>query len=140
MINLSNYSTRVGLAVEQEDHSLAALGRLQSAHLTAIPFENLDVLADRGVRIDLASIEDKLVNGRRGGYCFEQNRLFANVLEQLGWEVRTLSARVRRGNRGLTALTHMTLEVTVERVPYLVDVGFGGYGALVPVPFTGSPV
>ncbi|MCB9378191.1 MAG: arylamine N-acetyltransferase, partial [Holophagales bacterium] len=119
----------------------ATLGRLQAAHLAAIPFENLDVRLGRPIALDLASLEAKLVARRRGGYCFEQNALFAAVLRALGFEVETLEARVRPpGATATLPRTHMALRVRFAEGDRLADVGFGGDGPLAPVPFDGSPV
>ena len=65
----------------------SALAGLHLAHATHIPFENLDVLLGRPIRLDLASLLAKLVAGGRGGYCFEHNLLFASVLQTLGFSV-----------------------------------------------------
>lgn len=113
----------------------ATLDALHAAHATAIPFENLDILLGRPIRLDLASVQAKLVAGRRGGYCFEQNALFAAVLEHFGFAVTRLAARVRFRTDRVLARTHMTLRVDVEGVPLLADVGFGGEGPILPVPF-----
>ena len=115
------------------------LEALHRAHLAAIPFENLDVRLGRPIRLDLDSLEAKLVEGRRGGYCFEQNTLFAAALRALGFDVDTLEARVRRGSGSLLPRTHMVLRVRVGGRDWLADVGFGADGPLVPVPLDGSP-
>jgi N-hydroxyarylamine O-acetyltransferase len=62
--------------------SITTLRALQARHPVAIPFANLDVLRGTGVRLDPASVEQKLVGDRRGGYCFEHNLLFATVLRR----------------------------------------------------------
>jgi N-hydroxyarylamine O-acetyltransferase len=118
--------------------SRATLDALHLAHATHIPFENLDIQLGRPVRLDLASLEAKLVRGRRGGYCFEQNRLFATALEALGYDVTPLAARVRYGTTAVLARTHMTLLVDVDGERLLADVGFGAQGLLLPVPI-GQP-
>jgi len=119
---------------------LAALGKLHLAHLAHIPFENLDVRLGRRVGLDLESLQAKLVRARRGGYCFEQNALFAAALRSLGFDVATLEARVRPpGAIEPLPRTHMVLEVRVEGTAWLADVGFGGDGPLLPVPLDGSP-
>lgn len=108
--------------------TLATLQSLQERHPQAIPFENVDVLLDQPIRLDLASLQQKLVHDGRGGYCFEQNALFAAVLRQLGFRVTTLSGRVR-WNVSADAVpprTHMVLRVDLDEGPYLADVGFGG--------------
>src|SRR6516164_7620350 len=73
----------------------AVLQALHLAHVTHIPFENLDIQLGRPIRLDLESLQAKLVRARRGGYCFEHNTLFAAVLERLGFGVTRLAARVR---------------------------------------------
>ena len=110
------------------------LDRIHLAHATTIPFENLDILLGHPIRLDLESLQAKLVRGRRGGYCFEQNTLFAAALERIGFRVTTLAARVRHGNTRLLPRTHMLLQVDLDDGPYLADVGFGGGGPLRPVP------
>jgi N-hydroxyarylamine O-acetyltransferase len=118
----------------------AVLEAIHLAHATHIPFENLDILLQRPIRLDLSSLQAKLVTGRRGGYCFEQNLLFSAVLQQLGFSVRQLAARViYRGVRRLPR-THMLLLVDLEGATWLADVGFGVEGLLLPVPFGSGQV
>jgi N-hydroxyarylamine O-acetyltransferase len=119
--------------------ALHVLEALHFAHATHLPFENLDILLGKPVLLDMASLQAKLVRGRRGGYCFEHNLLFAAALERLGFTVRRLAARVRYRTRGLTPLTHMVLVVEVGNEPWLADVGFGAEGLLLPVPLDGRP-
>jgi N-hydroxyarylamine O-acetyltransferase len=105
------------------------------AHATHIPFENLDILLGRPIRLDLASLQAKLVHGGRGGYCFEQNSLLAAALEEIGFSVTRLAARVRYGTTMVLPRTHMLLLVRCEGRSWLADVGFGAEGLLLPVPF-----
>jgi N-hydroxyarylamine O-acetyltransferase len=116
---------------------LATLAALHAAHTASIPFENLDIQLGRPIRLDTASLEAKLVAGRRGGYCFEQNSLFAAALRTLGFELRLREARVRRGASTLLPRTHLVLEVFLDGGSWLADVGFGGDGILGPVPMDG---
>jgi N-hydroxyarylamine O-acetyltransferase len=116
----------------------ATLAALHRAHATHIPFENLDILLGRPILLDLASLQAKLVAGRRGGYCFEQNLLFSTVLQALGFAVTQLAARVRAGSDTLRPRTHMTLRIDVEGTGWLADVGFGAAGPLLPVSFDGA--
>jgi N-hydroxyarylamine O-acetyltransferase len=112
----------------------AVLQALHLAHATRVPFENIDVLLGRPVRLDLDSLQGKLVRGRRGGYCFEHNTLFAAALEAIGFRVTRLAARVRFGAARILPRTHMLLEVEAGGSAWLADVGFGGDGLLHPVP------
>ncbi len=133
-LDLDAYLRRIGYAGERRP-SFAALEAMHLAHATTIPFENLDILLGRGVRLDMAALQAKLVAGRRGGYCFEQNLLFAAALERIGFGVARLGARVRYRAPALMPRTHMTLIVEAGGMRWLCDVGFGAEGLLKPVPF-----
>lgn len=126
-LDLDRYFARIGYEGPRVA-SLAVLRELHRLHPLAIPFENLDPLAGRRVSIKLPDIVEKLVTQRRGGYCFEQNTLFAHVLIQLGFAVTPLAARVLYGQQpgARTPRTHMLLRVEAEGDAWLVDVGFGG--------------
>ncbi len=113
--------------------TLATLRDVHLAHATHIPFENLDILLGRPIRLDLESIAQKLIAARRGGYCFEQNALLAAVLETIGFRVTRLAARVRMGATEVRPRSHMLLAVDVDGEKWLADVGFGGDGLLLPV-------
>ena len=69
---------------------LPSLTRLQQLHMTAVPFENLDIALGDGVALDAATAVDKIVEGGRGGWCFEVNGAFAALLEALGFRVTSL--------------------------------------------------
>ncbi len=108
--------------------TLAVLHSIVAHHITAIPFENLDVLLGRGIDLAPAAVERKLVTARRGGYCFEQNSFLLRVLTAMGYRATPLSARVRRGQpRDFTPpRTHLFLRVEIDGVAWLADVGVGG--------------
>src|SRR5690606_7864498 len=100
------------------------------------PFENLDVLLGNKPRLDVDSLERKLVQARRGGYCYEHATLVAAVLRELGFAVRMHSARVVMVvPRSSSPRTHMFLTVG----DLMVDPGFGGLAPRVPVPLDGTP-
>lgn len=108
--------------------NLGALDRIVDAHVRAIPFENLDVLLGRGIRLTPEALQDKLIAQQRGGYCFEQNGLLLLVLHAMGFDVTPLSARVRylRPRDVTPPRTHLFLRVTIDGVPWVADVGVGG--------------
>jgi len=114
----------------------ATLAGLHRAHVTAISFENADIMLGRGVAVDLPSIQDKLVRRGRGGYCFEHGQLLGAALERLGYGVDRLLARVS-GERD--ARTHLVLRVRAGQQCWVADTGFGT-GLIEPLPFeVGSP-
>jgi N-hydroxyarylamine O-acetyltransferase len=124
-MNLSAYLQRIGFAaVPRPD--LATLQALQHAHVHSVPFENLDVQLGRAVPFGLTASFAKIVQRRRGGWCYEMNGVFGWALQQIGFTVQRLSAGVMRERVGDGQLgNHLCLKVTLDR-PYLVDVGFGG--------------
>lgn len=126
---LSSYFTRIGFSCKGiPKPTLDTLRELNRLHTQTIPFENLDPFMGRRVPIDLESIRKKLVDGSRGGYCYEQNKLFRHVLEQIGFNVSTYAGRVVWGfdEPRFNATTHMLLGTKIEGKEYIVDVGFGG--------------
>jgi len=121
------YLARVGLTARPE-MSPEGLALVQTAHRLSIGFENLDVMLGRPILIDSRAVFDKLVTRGRGGYCFEQNRLFADMLVALGFSLRPLLARVMLGaaEADVTPRTHTLLLVDLGGGPWLADAGFGG--------------
>lgn len=121
-VDIERYLQRIGLT-EAPTVDLAGLTLLQRAHLTTVPFENLDVVAGVEVRTDVAWSLDKVVNRGRGGWCFELNGAFGALLRALGFDVLNLGAAVLFDGPS-KIVDHLTLEVGLDRT-YLVDVGFG---------------
>lgn len=104
-----------------------ALRTLHLAHLLAVPFENLSVHLGEEVALDADALVAKLVDRRRGGFCYELNGAFGALLSALGFEVTPLQARVvgKDGRLGIP-YDHMALRVrTAEGTTWLADVGFG---------------
>lgn len=135
-IALAEYCRRIGHDAELRP-DVETLTALHRRHPAAIAFENIATLTGRPVSLEPADVEAKLVAGRRGGYCFEHNRLFAAVLEQCGFDVRCLAARVVWNREDAPALprTHMLLRVETPAGPRLADVGFGGLTLTAPLEF-----
>jgi N-hydroxyarylamine O-acetyltransferase len=130
-VNVGAYLDRIGYASAVEPTHVV-LAALQRAHMLTVPFENLDIALGRRLVLDRRDNYAKIVERRRGGWCFELNGLFGWLLEQLGYGVTLLGSRVD-GERGPgLELAHLLLRVDLDR-PYLVDVGFGE-GSLEPVP------
>jgi N-hydroxyarylamine O-acetyltransferase len=124
---LDRYLARIGFGGTIRP-DFPTLATLHAAHVDAIPFEGFDPLLGRPVKLDLASVQEKLVDSRRGGYCFEQNALLKAALEAIGFKVVGLGARVRwmsPPDAPLGPRVHMLLKVDLADGPHLVDVGFG---------------
>jgi N-hydroxyarylamine O-acetyltransferase len=120
------YLKRIG-APRPVSPDLGALRELQLAHLYAVPFENLSIHLGEPIVLDQDALVSKVVQRRRGGFCYELNGAFAALLRELGYRVSMLSARVfgAEGRPG-PPFDHMTLRVDLAE-PWLVDVGFGRF-------------
>lgn len=146
-MNVGSYLSRIGLAPSDvRDTDLATIERLQQAHLTTIPFETMAVAGypseDRrreGVSLDVADMYDKIVERHRGGICHELNGLFGWLLDECGFDVERLAARVVSPEHGSYGPPggHRSLLVRLDE-PYLVDVGFGGEVLRHPLPLDGT--
>jgi N-hydroxyarylamine O-acetyltransferase len=134
-LDLDAYTTRIGYAGPRTA-SLEVLRELHWRHPASIPFENLDVVLKNPTRLDLASLQDKLIARRRGGYCYEQNTLLMAALQQMGFTVRSLAARVQWQAGGkVAARHHMVLLVSLAEGEFIADVGFGGLTMTAPLKF-----
>jgi N-hydroxyarylamine O-acetyltransferase len=133
-IDLDAYFRRIGWA-GATNPDFETLAGLLDGHTARIPFENLDVLSGRPVRLDPASLEEKMVRSGRGGYCFEHATLFFHVLDALGFQTLRHAARVVLFAPPTQApRTHMFLTVTLDGTRYVVDPGFGAQSPRVPLP------
>ena len=135
MFDLDRYLERIGL------EGRPGIAAVHLAHVTSIPFENLDPHRGIPVSIELPDLERKLVAERRGGYCFEQNLLLGGALEALGAEVDLLLARVRVGAPAGSKRprSHLLLRVRAEGSTWHADVGFGRGSLFEPIPFGPGP-
>ncbi|WP_344030083.1 arylamine N-acetyltransferase family protein [Pseudonocardia kongjuensis] len=127
------YLDRIGVAPGPPD--VALLSRIVRAHVATIPFENLDPFTGTEPPVERAGIVAKLVHGRRGGWCFEHNRLLHDVLGDLGYRVTPLVGRVRLGLPDGAPPTMRTHRLTLIEITatagdtggtFVADVGFGG--------------
>jgi N-hydroxyarylamine O-acetyltransferase len=124
MFDVAAYLDRVGY-IGPTAPTLENLRALQRAHLFSVPFENLDIALGRKIVIDEQAFVRKVVEQRRGGFCYELNGAFAALLRVLGFRVTLLSARVARDAGGWGPdFDHLAVLVDLAE-PWLVDVGFG---------------
>jgi N-hydroxyarylamine O-acetyltransferase len=125
--DLSAYLARIGYDGPRTP-TLETLRAIHFLHPQAIPFENLNPLLGIPVRLDLQSLQHKLVRSKRGGYCFEHNMLFRQALLALGFQLSGLGGRVvwnRPDSTTTPPRSHMVLRVEIDGVTWLADVGFG---------------
>lgn len=132
LFNLDKYLERINYsgstkATEETLHGL------HICHTLNVPFENLDVFYGRSPLLDEASLYNKIVLNRRGGYCFEMNGIFSIVLKKMGFKVTDLLARVTIDGMNYTAKTHQVLLVETGNTRWLADVGFGNDGIIAPL-------
>lgn len=131
--DLAAYLRRIGRS--EIAPTAEGLFGLQGAQMRSIPFENIDPLTGREPDIRPAAVQRKLVEDRRGGYCFELNTLLGAAMAEIGFPVRRLLARVRMGAARGGARSHLALRTEIDGTRYLVDAGFGGPAPLAPLLF-----
>lgn len=125
--DLDAYLRRIGYSGAREP-TLETLRAVHFRHTEALPFENLDPFLRRPVRLDAQSLQEKMVAGGRGGYCYEQNLLLMHALQALGFNAKGLAARVLWNAAVVNSVpprTHMLLLLDVDGTPHIADAGFG---------------
>jgi N-hydroxyarylamine O-acetyltransferase len=133
-LDVDAYCERIGYTGSRSV-SVDTLAAMHLHHPRTIPFENLNPFLGWPVRLDAASLQQKLVRDRRGGYCYEHNLLFSHVLHQLGFRVKWLAARVRWNvpEADVRPRSHMLLLTDLDNRRYVADVGFGGLTLTAPL-------
>lgn len=124
MPSISSYLDRIAYSGTTKP-SNETLKQLHRAHLFHVPFENLDIGIGRPILVDQLRFVRKIIEEKRGGFCYEMNGSFAWLLKELGFKVTLLSARVGRADGSFSPeFDHLTLKVDLDE-PWLADVGFG---------------
>ena len=125
------YLARISVTAEFDlAPTFETLRLLQTQHLMSVPFENLDIHLNRPIVLDIDKFYAKIVEERRGGFCYELNGLFNDLLKSLGFNTRLVSARVFGGEKGFgPEFDHAAIIVTIGELEYLADVGFGDFAA-----------
>lgn len=125
-IDADAYLRRIG-AERPAAPTAEALRGLQLAHLRSVPFENLSIHLGEDIELDEKALVAKVVEGRRGGFCYELNGAFGALLAALGYDVTLLQARVYAdGGQPGIPFDHLALRVRADDGgDWLVDVGFG---------------
>lgn len=126
--HVEEYLRRIGMEMPQRA-DLNYLEKLTRAHLMAVPFENLAVTDEHmEPSLEPADLYDKVVNRRRGGYCFELNKCFYLLLQGLGYDCYPIPARVIHNRPEPCGISHRGTVVRIDGSRYFCDVGFGGAG------------
>ena len=127
-MNCEKYLSRIGINQTNFAADLENLKLLQKNHLLNVPFENLDIHWKRPIFLSREKIYKKIVEEKRGGFCYELNGLFFDLLNKLGFQSKIISARVsqRNGNFG-AEFDHLAILTKIADEEYLVDVGFGDF-------------
>jgi N-hydroxyarylamine O-acetyltransferase len=128
-MDTAEYLSRIGISGSQVAPDESNLRVLQRQHLLAVPFENLDIHWKRRITIDTAKFYNKIVVERRGGFCYELNGLFNELLRAIGYQTRLVSARVFNGTDFGPEFDHAAIIVTIGELEYIADVGFGDFTA-----------
>ena len=124
-MRVDQYLARIGVTAPIRP-DLETLRAIHRAHLLAISYENFDVLFNRPVTINIPAIYEKIVENRRGGWCYEMNGLLGWALQELGFKVTRATGAVMRETSGDAAVgNHLVLKVDLDEGTYLADVGFG---------------
>jgi N-hydroxyarylamine O-acetyltransferase len=129
-MNTENYLRRIGVEKNDIEPIAENLSVLQRQHLLNVPFENLDIHWNRPILLDTEKFYRKIVEEKRGGFCYELNASFNELLRNIGFQTRLLSARVSVGDAVFTdEYAHLAIAVTIGELEYLADVGFGAFTA-----------
>jgi N-hydroxyarylamine O-acetyltransferase len=124
-MNLQKYLDRINYTGKTKV-SIDTLRDLHKKHMYSVPFENIDIHTGKKIELNTEKFEEKIINGRRGGFCYELNGLFYELLKSLGFDVMMVSARVYDENEIPGAeFDHLVLIVKIDGEEYLADVGFG---------------
>jgi len=136
---LPQYLTRIGLGSPPRPNE-EGLEQIHSAQAFSIPFENLDIHLGRPISLNPQNLAAKMLESKRGGYCFELNGLLHLALSAMGFNVRPHLARVLYGRNDSGPRTHQVLIVTISGKKWLADTGFGGPGIRSPLPLVTGQV
>ncbi len=127
-MNRESYLRRIGIEETGIVPDLKNLKFLQRQHLLNVPFENLDIHWKRPIVLDGDAFYDKIIGEKRGGLCYELNGLFYELLNEIGFQSKIISAKVSKGNGDFGAeYDHLAIITQIKDKEYVVDVGFGGF-------------
>ena len=126
----NEYLRRIGIEKNDVAPTLENLKLLQRQHLLNVPFENLDIHWKRPINLDTKKFDEKIIGEKRGGFCYELNGLFFELLGEIGFQSKKISVKVSRENGEFSPeFSHLAILTSIDGKEYLVDVGFGDFTA-----------
>jgi len=125
-MNIHKYLERIHFDLETNP-TKEVLFALQRNHLLYIPFENLDIHYGRKIILGIENSFQKIIINKRGGFCYELNSLFNELLKLIGFDTILISGRVYNNETYGKEFDHMAIVVNLKNTSYLVDVGFGKF-------------
>lgn len=130
-MQLSTYLNRL-LFTEEALPDIQTLFKLQRLHLMALPFENIDIQLNIPISLQQETIYRKVVENNRGGYCYELNTVFCELLKIVGFKAHLISGRITKGKNTGPEYDHIAVLVWVDNEYWLADVGYGDF-SLIPL-------
>lgn len=128
-MNVKNYLKRIEITKKDLSADLETLKMLQKQHLLTIPFENLDIHWRRLIILDAAKFYEKIIYEKRGGFCYELNGLFNELLTEIGFQTKIVSARVAKHADFGAEYDHLAILTKIDDEEFLTDVGYGDFFA-----------
>src|SRR5699024_8775141 len=122
---------------KKSEKDLIFLKELQKQHIITVIFEKLDVINKIHISLNIALYYQKVIEQKRGGFCYELNGLFHWLLQSLGFRCRLIAGTVKRPDGGWALSESHATQIVYLDQPYLVDVGFGD-SARIPLPLSGE--
>ena len=119
---IEKYLKNIGIKNQIQD--ISDINTLIKKHLQSLYFCNIPVLLGEEVLLDLDAIFEKMLVRKKGGYCFEHNKLIYEALKYFGFEVLPLFARVLNNQKIDVPKTHRLTLLMHHDEMYLVDAGF----------------
>jgi len=127
-MNIEAYLKRINAKTRKISTDIKSLKYLQRQHLISVPFENLDIHWGKTITLDVDKFYEKVVDKNRGGFCYELNGLFNELLKAIGFTTRIVSCRVaKKDGKFGEEYDHLAIVVNLNGSLYLTDVGFGDF-------------
>jgi len=134
MDKIRAFFSRIGMDENTPVHlNPVFLGRVQTACVTHIAYENLDILSGKPLKLDADNLYEKIVESGRGGYCFELNGLLTGMLSEMGFSVSERFARFLRGEKEIPMRRHRVTVVSFADGDYFMGIGVGQIAPRLPI-------